>query len=132
MRTVTRTAAVGLAIASIGSAVVPAAGVAASQPTLKTGYTVTVKQGALAHGNTVRAKVRVTNPQKDVRDWWSRATVSKVVRKGVNGGYQMPYRAQGYSCNPIVRGGTTSFFCRLQGADVPTKVLVRFKANYGG
>lgn len=132
MRTVTRTAALGLAIACLGAAVVPSAGLAATQPTLKTGYTVAVKKGALANGSTVRAKVTVTNPQANVSDWWNEATVAKVVRKGINNGYQEPYSAQGYRCNPVVRGGTTSFFCRLQGADVPTKVLIRFKANYGG
>jgi hypothetical protein len=132
MRTVTRTAALALAIAGIGATAVPSAGLAATQPTLKTGYRVTVKNGALANGNTVRAKVTVTNPQSSVSDWWNEATVAKVVRKGINNGYQEPYAAQGYHCNPIVRGGTTSFFCRLRGADVPTKVLIRFKANYGG
>ncbi len=125
-----RTAAVGLVIAAVGSAVAPSAGVAASQPTLKTGYTINVTPGTLANGNTVRAKVTVTNPQNDVARWWSRATVAKVVRKGVNNGYQMPYRSQGYQCTPIVRGDTTSFTCRLQGADVPTKVVLRFKAAY--
>jgi hypothetical protein len=48
MRIATRTAALGLAIAAVGSAVVPSAGLAATQPTLKTGYTVTVVPGALA------------------------------------------------------------------------------------
>lgn len=131
MRIATRAAALGLIAASLGSVALPASGVAATKnTTTKTGYTITVSSGALADGNTVRAKVTVTNPQSSVSDWWSKATVAKVVKKGVNNGYQEPYKAQGYNCNPIVRGGTTSFFCRLQGADVPTKVLIRFKADF--
>ena len=124
-----RATAVGLVLASVvGAAAVPATSVAA--PVKHVGYTIQVKQGALAQGNTVRAKVTVTNPQSSVKGWWSRATIAKVVRKGVNGGYQMPYQSQGYNCTPIVRGNTTSFTCRLRGADVPTTVKLRFKANF--
>jgi hypothetical protein len=127
-----RRAALGLALATVGAAAVPSAGLAATQQPLKVGYTVQVKQGALAQGNTVRAKVTVTSPQSNVSDWWSRATITKVVKKGVNNGYQEPYKSQGYTCNPIVRGNTTSFTCRLRGADVPTTIKLRFKAAFAG
>jgi len=36
---------------------------------------------------SVVAKVLVMNPQSNVSDWWSRSTVTSVVRKGVNNGY---------------------------------------------
>jgi hypothetical protein len=48
-----------------------------SQPT-----TPEVNTGVLAGGgNTVKAKVVVTNPQKSVSNWYSRATIQEVVRK---------------------------------------------------
>ena len=62
--------------------------------------------------------------------FWSRNTIGKVVRKGVNNGYEMPYWAQGYSCTPVMDGNVAHFTCKLRGADVPTTVTLRFSATY--
>ena len=99
---------------------------------VNTHYDVTVKPMALAQGRTVDAKVAVTSPQSNVKSWWSRPTVSKVVRKGVNGGFQRPYKSQGFRCTPTVRGQKTSFSCVLRGADVPTIVHLKFAVVYRG
>ena len=87
---------------------------------------------ALAKGRTVQAEVAVTSPQSDVSFWWSRQAVAKVVRKGINGGYQNPYKSQGYACTPAIRGEHTNFSCVLRGADVPTTVHLRFSVIYRG
>ena len=50
----------------------------------------------------MRAKVVVTNPDAAVSDWYSRATVRKVVRRAAH------------------------FTCNLTGADVPTTVKLTF------
>jgi hypothetical protein len=89
-----------------------------------------VNAGVLARGRTVNAHVKVTNPEPVVKSWWSQSSISKVVRYGVNGKYQMPYRSNGFSCTPVVRAATTSFTCKLVGADVPTIVKVTFAAAY--
>jgi hypothetical protein len=65
-----------------------------------------------------------------VSQWWSRKAVSETVRKGVDGAYQMPYQAQGFSCIPVVQGKTTQFTCKLKGADVPPIVTLRFNVDY--
>jgi len=95
-------------------------------------YPVTVKPLALAKGKTVQAKVVVTAPEAKVKQWWSRSTVTKVVRKGVNGGYQSPYQAEGYNCKPTVKGEKTSFVCTLKGADVPTSIRLTFAVVFRG
>jgi hypothetical protein len=127
-------AVAALAATAAGAAVAPGAAQAAS-PTTSAAYTVSVKPGALAGGRTsVRATVLVTNPQSDVRAWWSRSTVSSVVRKGVNDGYQEPYFSQGFRCVPTLDGSmnasTARFTCRLRGADVPTSVRITFTAPF--
>ena len=94
------------------------AGALAVKPIRKS-YAVQVKPMALASASTVKASVIVTAPEAKVSSWWSAGTVSAVVRKGVNGGYQRPYAAQGYRCTPVVRGEKTSFTCKLVGADDP-------------
>jgi hypothetical protein len=109
---------------------VPAAALAAKTTTVN--YTVTVKPLALAKGKTVKAKAVVTAPESKVKDWWSQKTVAAVVRKGVNGGYQSPYKSEGYSCTPVVRGEKTSFTCKLRGADVPTTIKLTFTVVYRG
>jgi hypothetical protein len=133
-RTTLRTAALtGLVIAAAAPAVATAAPAAAapSQAKVVKNYTVSVKPGIVA-GNAVQAKVVVRNPESSVSDWWSKATISKVVRKGVNGKYEMPYTAQGYRCTPVVKGNTASFTCKLRGADVSTTVKLTFDARFKG
>ena len=90
-------------VAAIGvGAAVPAAQAATTTTTTKrtSVYHISVNPGVLAGARLVRAKVVVTNPQASVRDWYSRATIQKVVRKGVNNGIQKTYRSQGYRCVP--------------------------------
>lgn len=57
-------------------------------------------------------------------------TVNKIVAKGVNAGYEKPYRSNGYKCTPSVSGDTTAFVCKFAGADNPTKAVVTFKVVY--
>ena len=127
----------GTLVAALGAgALLPAAGQAATTTTTKTSiYHISVNKGVLATGgNTVRAKVVVTNPQASVSDWYSRATVQKVVRKGVNNGIQKTYNSQGYRCVPVLDGSmntsTARFTCKLQGADVPTTVKLTYKVAF--
>jgi hypothetical protein len=89
-----------------------------------------VNAGVLVQGRIVNAHVKVTNPEPQVKSWWSQSSISSVVRYGVNGKYQMPYRSNGFSCSPVVRDAATSFTCTLIGADVPTIVKVTFAAPY--
>ena len=91
-----------------------------------------VNSTALAKGSTVKVKGTVTSPESKVKSWWSQKTVATVVRKGVNGGRQTPYSSEGYRCTPVVRGETTSFTCKLTGADVPTKVQLTFAVIFRG
>ncbi len=123
-------AATLVALVAIVAMIVPAAALASAPQTFE--YPVTVKPLALAQGKTVQAKVVVTAPEPTVKNWWNQTTVSKVVRKGVNGGYQRPYQAEGYRCTATVKGEKTSFACTLKGADVPTKVRLTFSVIYRG
>jgi hypothetical protein len=124
--------------AAIGAgAVLPAASMAATTTTVKQTktYNIKVDQGVLTNGAShVKAKVVVTNPNKAVKDWYSRATIAKVVRKGVNNGIQKPYNSQGYRCVPVLNGSmnasSAKFTCKLQGADVPTTVKITYTANF--
>ena len=120
-----------LILAGACAAVLPTGGQAASR-TARHSYKVTVNKGVLAQGNTVPASATVTDPEQKVKDWWSNSTVATVVRKGVNGGYQRPYASEGYRCTPVVRSATTSFTCRLQGADVATSIKLTFAVQYRG
>jgi hypothetical protein len=113
-------------------AALPSAGLAAAAKPLTASYSVTVNPKALAKGNTVKVKVTVTTPEAKVKSWWSQKTVATVVRKGVNGGRQSPYKSEGYNCTPVVHGETTSFTCKLIGADVPTMVRLTFAVVYRG
>ena len=124
-----RVAASTLILAGACAAALPAGGLAASS-TARYSYKVTVNKGVLTRGNTVQASATVTDPEQKVKDWWSKSTVSSVVRKGVNGGYQRPYASQGYRCTPVVRSATTSFTCKLQGADVATSIKLTFAVKY--
>jgi hypothetical protein len=127
-----KAAALGLAGASV--ALMPAAALAASPSSSSIHRTqnVNVKAMALAKGHTVKTQVDVQNPESRVSQWWSQPSIAKVVQKGVGSGYQSPYQSQGFSCKPVVKGQTTSFTCKLRGADVPTIVTLRFNVVYRG
>ena len=125
-----KVAALGLVGASV--ALMPAAALAASPSSIHRTQNVNVKSMALAKGHTVKTQVDVQSPESRVSQWWSQPSVAKVVQKGVNGGYQSPYQSQGFSCRPVVKGQTTSFTCKLRGADVPTIVTLKFNVVYRG
>jgi hypothetical protein len=137
---VSKKAVVTALVATIGAgAAVPAAQAATTTTTTTTTrtsvYHIRVNDGILANaGNEIRAKVVVQNPEPSVRDWYSRATIKKVVRKGVNNQIQKPYRSQGYRCVPVLDGSMNAsvahFTCKLQGADVPTTVKLTFTAPF--
>jgi hypothetical protein len=118
----------GTMIAAIGAgAALPAVSDAATTVKQTSTYTITVNKGVLAGGgNTVRAKVVVTNPQKSVSNWYSRATIQKVVRKAANQGIERPFTYQGYRLVPVLKGNTASFTGNLRGGDVPTTVKLTF------
>lgn len=109
-----------------GSAVLPAASLANSK--VVNSYNVTVRQGVLASGNVVHAKATIVNGAAQQSDWWSKSTITKVVRTGVNRGYGKPYISQGFRCVPVVQAWIGKFTCKLTGADVPTTVNLTFKA----
>ena len=126
-------------VAVVGAgAAVPVAQASTTKTTTTTQtsvYHIRVNDGILANGqNEIRAKVVVKNPESSVRDWYSRATIKKVVRKGVNNEIQKPYRSQGYRCVPVLNGSMSAsvakFTCKLQGADVPTTVKLTFTAPF--
>jgi len=128
-----RARCIGATVAMIGACltlVVPA-GALAAKPIRKE-YKVKVNPMALANGNTVQVKATITAPEAKVQSWWSQKTVATVVRKGVNGGYQSPYRSEGYRCTPTIRGEKTTFNCKLMGADVPTTARLSFTVVYRG
>ena len=128
------TAGVALTLALVCAclAALPGVGLAAAPKRITTNYVVSVKPLALAKGTTVKVKGTVTAPEAKVKSWWSQKTVAAVVRKGVNGGRQSPYSSEGFRCTPVVRGETTSFSCKLVGADVPTKVQLTFAVIFRG
>jgi hypothetical protein len=121
-------------IAAIGAGgALPAISSAASTTNAKqtATYVVSINKGILAGGgNTVTAKVVVTNPDKRVSGWYSRATIQKVVRKAANQGIQKPFVYQGYRLVPVLDGSmqasTAHFTGKLTGADVPTAVKLTF------
>lgn len=125
-------------VAAIGAGAAVPAAQAATTTTTKTRtsiYHIRVNDGILAGGgDVVRVKSVVTNPEQSVRDWYSRSTIQKVVRKGVNNRYQKPYNSQGYRCVPVLNGSmnasTAKFTCKLQGADVPTTVKLTFTVPF--
>ena len=132
-----RKAVAAALVAAMGAgAAVPAAQAATTTTTTRTSvYQIRVNDGILAGGgNVIRAKVVVQNPNKNVRNWYSRATIQKVVRKGVNNQIQKTYRSQGYSCVPVLDGSmnasTAYFTCTLHGADVPTTVKLTYTAAF--
>ncbi|MDA0179440.1 hypothetical protein OJ997_03965 [Solirubrobacter phytolaccae] len=134
--TITKRVASVALIGAMGVAAVPAAANAAQAPAAQNHtYNIKVNKGILTNGqDVVKATVKVTNPQKNVRDFWSRSTVQQVVREGINNKYQKPYMSEGFRCTPTLDGSmnasTAKFTCKLQGADVPTTVLLTFTAPY--
>ena len=136
--TISKQAVAAALTAAIGAgAVLPAASMASTTTTVKqtSNYSIKVDEGVLTGGaDHVKAKVVVTNPDKSVKDWYSRATIAKVVRKGVDNGIQKPYNAQGYRCIPQLNGSmtasTATFTCKLRGGDVPTTVKLTFTTNF--
>ncbi len=123
--------ATGLVLAAAAPAVATAAPstAAASQSKIVRTYEVSVQPGILAKGNAAQAKVVVRNPESSVANWWSKGTIAKVVRKGVNGNDHMLYTAQGYRCTPSVTGQNASFTCKLRGGDVATAIKLTFGAR---
>jgi len=126
------TAATTIAVTLAGAAL-PAVSNAAAGTSVKqtSSYNVAVNKGVLAGGGqTVKAKVVVTSPQKKVSDWYSRGTIQKVVRKAANQGIEKPFNDQGYRCVPTLEGSmnasTARFTCMLTGGDVPTTVRLSF------
>jgi hypothetical protein len=128
----TRIAGVALALACAAVGAAPGVSLAGAPQRISTNYVVTVNPTALATGNTVKVKGTVTYPEAKVKNWWSQKAVAAVARKGINGGRQSPYSSEGYRCTPSVHGETTSFTCRLTGADVPTKVQLTFAVIFRG
>ena len=116
----------------VAAAVVMVAGSALASTAKPTQFSLNTKvnPGVLAQGRMVTSHVKVTNPEQKVKSWWSASAISTVVRHGVNGKYQMPYRSNGFRCTPVVQGKTTRFTCILVGADVPTTVKLTFTINY--
>ena len=125
-------------VAAIGAGAAVPAAQAATTTTTKTRtstYHIRVNDGILAGGgDVVKVKAVVKSPEQSVRDWYSRSTIQKVVRKGVNNEYQKPYNSQGYRCVPVLNGSmnasTAKFTCKLQGADVPTTVKLTFTVPF--
>ncbi len=129
--------AIALPLMIAGIAAVPATAMAATphhQPVKRTTfkYNVPVNRMALAQGSSVTANGTVTWPQSNVSDWWSASTIKRVVQTGVNNGRQSPYAKDGFRCVPTINGEKTNFVCKLQGADVPTTVTLRYSLIYRG
>jgi hypothetical protein len=122
-----------MTVALGAAAALPAVSDAATttSTTAATTYVISVNNGVLAGGgHAVSAKVVVTNPDRRVSDWYSRATIQSVVRKAANQGIQKPFNSQGFRCVPVLDGSmnasTARFVCKLTGADVPTTVKLTF------
>jgi hypothetical protein len=124
-------AATMIAALAAGAALPAISDAATTTVTRTSNYHISVNPGVLAPGgSTVNAKAVVSNPQKTVSNWYSRATIQKVVRKAADEGIQKPFNYQGYRCVPVLDGSmnasTARFTCKLNGADVPTTVKLTF------
>jgi hypothetical protein len=115
--------------AGAGAAVLVAPAQAAAKPIIFKRQ-VTVNKGVLARGSTVKVMGTVRHPAGKVSAWWSAETIAKVVRVGVNGRSERPYRSRGYACAPTATGRTARFRCTLRGADVATTVRLTFSVTY--
>ena len=126
--------ALATALVAAAGAAVPAAALAGSSSSTSKTYTYKVSlagvQGIDDDHTTVTARAVVRNGQSSVKDWWSRKTVSFVVKKAAKGGYQEPFNSQGYQCTPSVTSRATRFTCRLRGADVATTVRLTFSLRF--
>jgi hypothetical protein len=90
---------------------------------------MSISRRAVAGGDLIHTSAKVTNPDPSVKRFYSRNTIGNVVRKGVDNGLETPYRAEGYRCTPVMDGDVAHFTCKLRGADVPTRVTLRFDAR---
>lgn len=121
----------GLVLAAFAPAVASAAPATTTSKIVRS-YDVNVQPGILANGNTVHATAVIRNPQASVKDWYSQGAIARVVRKGINGRYEMPYTSQGFRITPSVNGQSVSFTGRLRGGDVATTIKLTFTARYAG
>src|SRR6201999_3875955 len=103
-------------------------------PTITKHYNVAT--GAIQANNkrTVPVTVTVTNPENSVKSWWSRSNVQDVTNLAVTGGWKKPFVYKGFRCTPTFPDGLTgykaNFTCKMQGADVPTTVTLKFRVQY--
>ena len=131
-----KTAVATALIATLGAGVLPAASQAATTktPTITKHYNVAT--GAIQANNerTVPVTVKVTNPENSVSSWWSKKNVQDVTDLAVTGGWKKPFRFEGFRCVPTFPDGLSGykadFTCKLQGADVPTTVTLKFGVKY--
>src|ERR1700742_3398821 len=94
MSLIRKTAGAAAVVAAIGAVAAPVASAKQVPTTTIQNHTyhISVNPGILANGqDTITANVKVSNPEKSVRDFWSRSSIQQVVRQGVNNGYQKPY-----------------------------------------
>lgn len=91
---------------------------------------VSVDQGVLTTGTTVMVHGTVSHPAARVSGWWGAATVTGVVRHGIEHGYQRPYTSHGYRCTPDVKGKVTRYVCTRREAGLATFVQIRFDVRY--
>lgn len=131
-----KTAVATALIATLGAGVVPAASQAATTttPTITKHYNVATGAIQANSKRTVPVTVTVTNPQNSVSSWWSKKNVQNVTNLAVTGGWKKPFRFQGFRCVPTfpdgLNGYKANFTCKLQGADVPTTVTLKFGVQY--
>ena len=131
-----KTAVATALIASLGAGVVPAASQAATTktPTITKHYNVVTGAIQANSERTVPVTVKVTNPENSVRSWWSKKNVQDVTNLAVTGGWKKPFRYEGFRCVPTfpdgLNGYKANFTCKLQGADVPTTVTLKFGVQY--
>lgn len=139
-------AAAGACIAAVpATAVAAPAATHASKPRvvlLKNGTVVQsttkvkVKKGVLAKGNTVSAFITVLymKPFKRKQINLSVAghpqTVAAVVRKGVNGRFQKPYKINGFACVPLAVAGHGTVFNCQKGIGKLGAVTVDYTVDY--
>ena len=131
-----KTAVATALIATLSAGIVPAASQAATTktPTITKHYTVATGAIQANSERTVPVTVKVTNPENSVRSWWSKKNVQDVTNFAVTGGSKKPFRYEGFRCAPTfpdgLHGYKANFTCKLQGADVPTTVTLKFAVQY--
>ena len=131
-----KTAVAAALIATVGAGVVPAASQAATTttPTITKRYSVVTGAIQANSKRTVPVTVKVTNPENSVKSWWSKKNVQAVTNFAVTSGSKKPFRYEGFRCVPTfpdgLNGYKANFSCKLQGADVPTTVTLKFGVSY--